>query len=265
MSGKQNSKKTKKWVAIGSVVILLGTMAIVWTVTKQFSYLNFFYNPNESGYKMLVEINKVGHNSFEGDIVEVKDIIKKQQLDNKAYMSWNPLEYTKYFDSIQDSFNYLGIETSYVAIDKDIPATLKVSCNKSGEIEKIIIMTDYEHDGNNVQIWYYIFTDLIQNPCEEEEIIDTKLIENSVDVSNEDSIIFESVVLEKNEYQITSETLHTGKQVPVITSGTNTENMETAESYFSVDKVTYSINVVSRIGNKMKAKETLTEILKLFE
>ena len=124
-------------------------------------------------------------------------------------------------------------------------------------------MTVYEHDGNNVQILYYIFTDLIQNPCE--EIIDTKLIENSVDVSNEDSIIFESVVLEKNEYQITSETLHTGKQVPVITSGTNTENMETAESYFSVDKVTYSINVVSRIGNKMKAKETLTEILKLFE
>lgn len=86
------------------------------------------------------------------------------------------------------------------------------------------------------------------------------LLENGVITisDKEDSIIFETITSEKIDYKITEKTLPSGLQVPIITSSANTNQVKTAESYFSVGEVVYSINVASQKGN---AEKTLLTIM----
>lgn len=263
---KRKRKQLRGFAVATVAIILLCSATSVIAMGKQFSFLKLFSGENESGYAVQVKINPINHNDFDGEITEIHDIILNQQRNYKPYMDWNPLEYTKYFDTIGECIKYLGIETSYFSIDKDVPAKLNVICDESGNIIHVLIMTDYNKGGNNVQLWYYIFSDLTKNPYEEimNGIASKEMIKEGLVTCN-DSIVFESTTSEKLEYKITAETLNNGKQVPVIFSGKNNNGVESAESYFSQDEIVYCLHVASAEGNDKSAEETLKEILQLFD
>lgn len=264
---KKRTKRLPKWVAIVFLIIILGTTTSVMAKVCNFSFLKLFSSNNEAGYEIQVKINPIAYTEFKGDIRESQNIVQEQIQRYESYMSWNPLEYTKYFDSLEDAFSYAGLEDiSYVELKDDVPNTLCVFCNDDGNIKHILIMTEYEIDENNVQIWYYVFSDLMENPYEEivKGIANGELMEEGFVTSskNEDSIIFESVASGKNNYQISSELLASGMQIPIITSEGGGNRIETAEAYFSIENIVYSIHVASDAENGTTAEETLLEILK---
>lgn len=253
-----------KWVAAAIVIVVLGTSTTAFAMAHHFSFLKLFSSEEESGYKIQVKINKVDHTSFVGEISEVKDIILKQKESYEPYMSSYPLEYTKDFDSLEEAFRYVCMDVSAVVVGEEKhPATLILHCDDEGNILQALITTDYKINGNNVQIWYYVFSDLNENPYDEISagIANGELLEDGIITTSEedDSIIFEAIASEKIEYQIAEETLPSGLQVPIITSHANANKVKTAESYFAVDEIVYSINVASEKGD---AEETLRNILK---
>lgn len=267
-SFKKNKRILSGWVAGLIIIVLLGSVTSVVAMVKHFSFLKLFSSEKESFYAIQVEINKVNHNDFRGEITEIHDLILQRQKNYKPYMNQDPLVFTKYFDSIGDCMNYIGISTTYFTIIDDVPVTLEVSCNESGEINQILIMSDYKIDGNNIQMWYYIFSDLAENSYQEivdgignRELIEEGRITSSID---QDSIIFETTASENLDYQIDTQTLKNGQQVPIILSGKNDNNIETAESYFSKEEIVYSIHVSSESGNEKSAREVIEEILQLF-
>lgn len=265
---KRKKMQLSRWAVAVIIILFICSTTSVVAITKYFSFKKLFSSENESLYEIEVEIEKVNYKDFRGGIEEVKDIILNQQKNYKPYMNSNPLEYTKYFDSIRECMEYVGIEVKYFSIEKDVPVTLKVLCNGSGNIIQTIVMSDYKLGGNNVQIWYYIFSDLKENPYEEimNGVENGELMEEGfiTFLKDKDSIVFESAVSEKNEYQINTEILSNKKRVPIILSKTNSNNIVTAESYFSQNMIVYSINVSSNIHNDESAEKTLQEILRLF-
>lgn len=261
---KRKSMIAGKWVAAAIAIVVLGTSTTAFAMVHHFSFLKLFSSEEESGYEIQVKINKVDHTSFVGEISEVKDIILKQRESYEPYMSSDPLEYTKDFDSLEEAFRYVCMDVSAVVVGEEKhPATLILHCDDRGNIVQALITTDYKINGNNVQIWYYVFSDLNENPYDEISagIANGELLEDGIITTSEedDSIIFEAIASEKIEYQIVEETLPSGLQVPIIMSDANANKVETAESYFSVDEIVYSINVASE---KEDAEETLRDILK---
>lgn len=130
-------------------------------------------------------------------------------------------------------------------------------------------MTDYTIDDNNVQVWYYIFTDLQENPYYEimNGIAEGELMEDGLITfsAEEESIVFGTVASEKINHQIETISLSDGQQIPLVLSEENANNIETAESYFSQSDIVYSIHVAADADKEVTAKDTLLEILQLIK
>ncbi len=266
---KRKFSKSKKYMshraAAAIIIFLLCSTTTAFAMTNQFSFLKLFSNEDESGYQLQVKVNKIDHNDFDGEIIEVKDIILNQIENYDPYMSSYPFGYTKNFGTIGDSMEYLGIDISYFTIEEDAPATMNIMCNSSGDIVQILIMTDYTIYGNNVQVWYYIFSDLQENPYYEimNGIAEGELMEEGLVTfsAEEESIVFGSVAAEEINYQIETVSLSDGQQIPLVLSGKNANNIETAESYFSQSDIVYSIHVAADADKEVTARDTLLEIL----
>lgn len=270
---KRKFSKSQKYmsgrVAAAIIIFLLCSTTTAFAMTNQFSFLKLFSNEAESGYQLQVKVNKIDHNDFDGEIMEVEDIILNKLENYVPYMSSYPLGYTKNFVTIGECMEYLGIDISYFTIEEDVPATMNIMCDSSGDIIQILIMTDYTINGNNVQVWYYIFSDLQENPYSEimngiaeGELMEEGLITFSAD---EESVVFEAAAAEEINYQIETASLSDGQQIPLVLSGKNANNIESAESYFSQSDIVYYINVAADADKEVTAKDTLLEILQLLK
>ena len=266
---KQSLKKklrSLRWIAFFCMAIILGSVVSVASVKSDDSALFQTFSSNEeSGYEIKVTVDKVWHADFNGEIAEVHDIVLKQKQNYKPYMSLYPLEYTKQFDTLDNAFRYVGLEIPDSFNSSDSAAKLNVLCDEKGNILQITIQTDSKMNGNNVQIWYYIFSDLMGNPSE--GIVNGELLEEGFVTASkyDDSVIFKSVESEKNNYRISGELLKSGIQAPVITSGKNKNGIETAESYISKGHIVCRINVASKVGNHKGARDTLIEIMEIID
>lgn len=256
-----SQRRFHPYVAVLLIMFVFGSATTALAFAKQLPFFDLFSTSSESGYKIWVDIEKNDNEQLDGEIVEVKEIVQRRQSQYEPYMSWYPLEYEKHFDTLSNSFEYVGTNFSYVLPAGDLPATLNVYCNNKGDIETVKIMSEFEYKGSNVQLWYYIFTDLAKEPGE--KLFNASEYDDNI-ITNSNNMIFKVVDAEKNMYQICSETTGTGMNVPVIISGVNQNNVETAESYFTFDKITYSINVSSDPENLYSAEETLRDLLQLF-
>lgn len=230
-------KKLKiSWVAIIMMFVIVGTATGIEAAMNHFSFLNVFTKKNESAYQIEIDANRIKIEDLNGQITEVKEIVKKQINEHKSYMNDDPSQYTKYFNSIDKCMQYIGFDEKYYVIDESSSAILNVKCNEEGDILSIRIETDYVMEGKNVQVWYYIFTE-----------------------KEDDDSIFESIITDKIDYKIQDKTLDDGTVVPVIISESN------IETYFTKGHLTYAINVANDSKNIEGATEIVNKVLDSFE
>lgn len=216
------------WVAAIIMLIIVGTATGIEAAMSHFSFLSVFSQKEESGYQIKIDTDRINMNDLNGQISEIEDAVKKQIQNHKSFSDEDPCRYMKYFDSIEECMKYIGLNEEYYVIENTTPATLNVQCDKNGDILSIRVETDYTINGDNVQLWYYIFSE------------------------KEDSeSIFESVVNGKADYKIEDKTLKDGTLIPIIMSGSN------VETYFSKGHVTYAINVINEDGDTEAAKKTM--------
>lgn len=216
------------WVAAIIMLIIVGTATGIEAAMSHFSFLSVFSQKEESGYQIKIDTDRINMNDLNGQISEIEDAVKKQIQNHKSFSDEDPCQYMKYFDSIEECMKYIGLNEEYYVIENTIPATLNVQCDKNGDILSIRVETDYTINGDNVQLWYYIFS--------EKEDSDS---------------IFETVVNGKADYKIEDKTLKDGTLIPIIMSGSN------VETYFSKGLVTYAINVINEDGDTEAAKKTM--------
>ncbi len=258
------SSKKRKIVTVMMILFVLGITTTVFAVTKAQYFYKDIKNDDESGYEIQIKVNKFASDELYGKILEVKDIILNQQNNYEPYMSNYPLIYTKRFDSLEEACSYSCIDFEDIVLGKyDKQATVEVTCNEEGGIVSILIMTDYEVDGNNVQLWYYLFSDLSgdlykENLLDEKEKLINKGIIKTIE---EDIITFKLISSEKSDYNISEYTLKNGVEVPIIVSDKNSNGIEVADSYFSVNNVVYSVHVAAKDQSKENAMDTLINVL----
>lgn len=265
------------------VCFISGTSAIA--VENGFSFMKLFKSkttPEESTYSVPVRIKKVPTDYFSGKMIkEVKKIVLEQVAAYEPWMSSLPECYSKTFHSVEDAMKYMGIadiEHPLIGEGKDV--TLDILCDDKGEVRIASLQTSYDNvDGNRVEIWYTIYTNLtdrqeitgsIGQSVADGGLFDTGVYDisssNASDSSDKDYVIIdvECAAPEYVEYMVEAGRLGSGMEVPVITSSTLESGVNIMDSFFAKGAVLYNIRLISDTGDSEKLKGTLDNILKLY-
>ena len=272
-------------IAAAAVVCLfLGTTAI--SAANGFSFIDLFYSnstPKESHYTIPVTIELVPTDYFTGEIEEVKNIVLKQIREYEPWMSTMPESFGKRFDSVEDALAYMGIsDIEHPLEGENADVVLCAHCNQEGEIAFVSLQTEYDDvNGNRVQLWYNIYTDLTEGDAIAEEIGESvgnreflglgEYSRSSLSGSalhqnkkNYVTINMSCTAAEYVEFSIEAKNTGSGMEVPVITTSGFDSGGNTMECYFAKGAVLYHINVISDNKHTGSLKATMDKILKLY-
>ncbi len=260
---------TRKWKVIVKVgVIIMGVLGVV--LCNWGNMYNTESNENELDsdlWNYEINIEKINHKRFKGEIKEVKSIIINQIQAYQPYMNSYPRQYTKEFNSIEECMEYVGVETEYYYVDKNSPALLIVLGNERGEILQLTIISEFEFENQKANIVYNIFSDLFEESCAflMSEMVDGDLLEEGIVEYNfqDECIVLQSEKFEYEGFQFDIEELNTGKEIPVFVSRPNSNNIASAESWFSEGEIVYNIRMYSEFQEYLNIDQTYRNMLSI--
>jgi hypothetical protein len=203
---------------------------------EEFLVVSDMYSTDEdSGFAIDFQITRWSMDTFEGQVMEVSDIIRKQYVDYNPVSSAHPSWWEREFDSSAEIRDYLGCDILIIPTWdlEETMSTLTVYGDEQGNLKELYVEMDYLTDNIRMQSFSYVFTES----------------------SDEDSFLYESGPYDVQDEGLTPD----GFKYVVITSSENSYGYICKDGFLIKNGVLYNFHLAYTAAYEQEAEARLEQ------